>query len=311
MKKMIYDTIIIGNGPAGLSAAIFAARSNLKTIVIGEKLGGQASDAHLIENYPGFPSISGFELMQKFEEHAKTQGVEIIYTRAQKFEKDKKKQTFKIMTGDNEYETRTIILALGTTTRKLNIPGEVEYLGKGVSYCATCDGAFFRDKTIAIVGGGDAALSATLYLAGIAKKIYLIHRRQGFRGEPIKLKNIKDAKNVELVLDTVPTGISGEITVTGLKTRNVTDNQEKQIKLDGVFIEVGSTPTTVLAQELGIKLDEKGYIKVDPAQNTNTPGIFAAGDITTNSNYFRQVITAASEGSVAADSAFKFIREKS
>ncbi|NOQ55816.1 MAG: thioredoxin-disulfide reductase [Nanohaloarchaea archaeon] len=308
---MIYDTIIIGNGPAGLSAAIFAARSDLKTMVIGEKLGGQAADAHLIENYPGFPSISGFELMQKFEEHAKTQGVEIIYTRAQKFEKDKKTQTFKINTGDNEYETKTIILALGTTIKKLNIKGETEYLGKGVSYCATCDGAFFREKTIAVIGGGDAALSATLYLEGIAKKIYLIHRRQEFRGEPIKLKKIKESKNIELILDTVPTGISGEITVTALNTKNLKTGQEKKLKLDGVFIEVGSTPTTVLAKELGINLDEKGYIDVDPAQKTDIPGIFAAGDITTNSNYFRQIITAASEGSIAADSAFKFLKENS
>ncbi|MBW6462541.1 MAG: thioredoxin-disulfide reductase [DPANN group archaeon] len=307
----MYDTIIIGNGPAGLSAAIFAARSNLKTIVIGEKLGGQASDAHLIENYPGFPSISGFELMKKFENHAKIQGVEIIYTRAQKFKKNDKKHTFTITTGDNEYETKTIILALGTTTRKLNISGETEYLGRGVSYCATCDGAFFRNKTIAVIGGGDVALSATLYLAELAKKIYLIHRRQDFRGEPIKLKKIKESKNIELVLDTVPTGITGEITVTGLKTKNLKTNQEQEIKLNGVFIEIGSTPTTVLAQELRIKLDEKGYINVDPAQHTNTPGIFAAGDITTNSNYFRQVITAAAEGSIAADSAFKFIKENS
>ncbi|MCK4809289.1 MAG: FAD-dependent oxidoreductase, partial [Candidatus Aenigmarchaeota archaeon] len=185
---MIYDTIIIGNGPAGLSAAIFAARSNLKTLVIGEKLGGQAADAHLIENYPGFPSISGMELMSKFEDHAKSQGVEIIYRRAERFEK--KKGTFIITSGKEHYEGKTLILALGTTTRKLSIPGEAEYLGRGVSYCATCDGAFFKDKTVAVIGGGDAALSATLYLAGIAKKIYLIHRRQGFRGEPIKLKRV-------------------------------------------------------------------------------------------------------------------------
>ena len=305
---MIYDTIIIGNGPAGLSAAIFAARSNLKTMVIGEKLGGQAADAHLIENYPGFPSISGMELMSKFEDHAKSQGVEIIYGRAERFEK--KEGTFKIISGKEHYEGKTLILALGTTTRKLNIPGETEYLGRGVSYCATCDGAFFKDKTVAVIGGGDAALSATLYLAGIAKKIYLIHRRQGFRGEPIKLKRVKESENVELVLDAVPTGILGENIVTGLKVKNVINNTEKEIKLQGVFIEVGSTPTTVMAKELGVNLDKAGYIKVDNKQDTNIPGIFAAGDITTSSNYFRQIITAASEGSIAADSAFKFIKEE-
>ena len=305
---MIYDTIIIGNGPAGLSAAIFAARSNLKTLVIGEKLGGQAADAHLIENYPGFPSISGMELMSKFEDHAKSQGVEIIYRRAERFEK--KKGTFIITSGKEHYEGKTLILALGTTTRKLSIPGEAEYLGRGVSYCATCDGAFFKDKTVAVIGGGDAALSATLYLAGIAKKIYLIHRRQGFRGEPIKLKRVKETGNVELVLDTVPTGILGENIVTGLKVKNVINSTEKEIRLQGVFIEVGSTPTTVMAKELGINLDKAGYIKVDNKQDTNIPGIFAAGDITTSSNYFRQIITAASEGSIAADSAFKFIKEE-
>ncbi|MCK5290165.1 MAG: thioredoxin-disulfide reductase [Candidatus Aenigmarchaeota archaeon] len=305
---MIYDTIIIGNGPAGLSAAIFAARSNLKTMIIGEKLGGQAADAHLIENYPGFPSISGMELMSKFEDHAKSQGVEIIYGRAERFEK--KEDIFKIISGKEHYEGKTLILALGTTTRKLNIPGETEYLGRGVSYCATCDGAFFKDKTVAIIGGGDAALSATLYLAGIAKKIYLIHRRQGFRGEPIKLKRVKESENVELILDTVPTGILGENIVTGLKVKNVINNTEKEIKLQGVFIEVGSTPTTVMAKELGVNLDKAGYITVNSKQDTNIPGIFAAGDITTSSNYFRQIITAASEGSIAADSAFKFIKEE-
>lgn len=305
---MIYDTIIIGNGPAGLSAAIFAARSNLKTMVIGEKLGGQAADAHLIENYPGFPSISGMELMSKFEEHAKSQGVEIIYGRAERFEK--KENTFKIISGKEHYEGKTLILALGTTTRKLNIPGETEFLGRGVSYCATCDGAFFKDKTVAVIGGGDAALSATLYLTGIVKKLYLIHRRQGFRGEPIKLKRVKETENVELVLDAVPTGITGENIVKGLKVKNVINSTEKEIKLQGVFIEVGSTPTTVMAKELGINLDKAGYIKVDNKQDTNIPGIFAAGDITTSSNYFRQIITAASEGSIAADSAFKFIKEE-
>ncbi|MCK5042863.1 MAG: FAD-dependent oxidoreductase, partial [Candidatus Aenigmarchaeota archaeon] len=143
-----------------------------------------------------------------------------------------------------------------------------------------------------------------------AKKIYLIHRRQGFRGEPIKLKRVKESENVELILDTVPTGILGENIVTGLKVKNVINNTEKEIKLQGVFIEVGSTPTTVMAKELGVNLDKAGYITVNSKQDTNIPGIFAAGDITTSSNYFRQIITAASEGSIAADSAFKFIKEE-
>ncbi len=307
---MIYDTIIIGNGPAGLSTAIFSARSNLSTLVIGEKLGGQASDAHLIENYPGFPSISGMELMKKFEDHAKAQEVKIIYGRAERFEKDSKKDIFRITSGKEQYEGKTLILTLGTTTRKLNIPGETEYLGRGVSYCATCDGAFFKEKTVAVIGGGDAALSAALYLAGIAKKVYIIHRRKGFRGEPIKLKKAKEMKNVELILDAVPVDITGENIVKSLKITNVINKKENTIALDGVFIEVGSTPTTVMAKELGISLDEKNYIKVDAAQKTDIPGVFAAGDITTNSNYFKQIITAAAEGSIAADSAFRFINEE-
>ncbi len=306
---MQYDTIIVGNGPAGLSAAIFTARANLKTLVIGQKLGGQASDAHLIENYPGFKSISGLELMKIFEDHAKSQGVETIFGEAERFEKDKKDNTFRIIAGRKIYEAKTIILALGTTTRKLNIPGEEEYLGRGVSYCATCDGAFFKEKTIAVIGGGDAALSATLYLAALAKKVYLIHRRQEFRGEPIKLTRVNEKKNIELILDTVPTGITGNKIVDGLITKNIVTGKEDKIELDGVFIEVGSTPTTLMAKELGIELDDAGYIKVDAAQRTNTAGIFAAGDITTNSNFFRQIITAGAEGAVAADSASKFIKE--
>ncbi len=305
---MTYDTIIIGNGPAGLTAGIYSARSGLKTLVIGESLGGQASEAHLIGNYPGFKEIPGPELMKRFEDHAKSLDVECVYGHVKDI--DAKDDRYIILTEDNRYETRTVILALGKKARHLNIQGEDNLIGRGVSYCATCDGAFFKGKDVAVIGGGNAALSSALYLTGVASKVYVVHRRDEFRGETIKLEQLKKHDNVEFVLNATPKRILGDKKVESLAIEKDGADDEKIIKVDGVFIEIGSVPSTALTNKLGIEHDQKGYIKVDKAQRTNKEGIFAAGDVTDASNMLWQVITACSEGAIASDSAFKYIKER-
>ncbi|MFQ6063116.1 MAG: thioredoxin-disulfide reductase [Methanosarcinales archaeon] len=301
----MYDLIIVGAGAAGSSAAIYAARYNLKTILLTESIGGATATAHKIENYPGFPSISGMDLVNKFQEHVESQNVEILLEPVEKIEKLDNR--FKV----NNYEAISIILATGTNKRKLGVPGEKEFLGHGVSYCATCDGFFFKNLKVAIVGGGNNALYAALVLTDLAKKVYLIHRRKEFRGEPIALTQIKSKDNVEFVLDSIVEEIKGDKLVSSVVVKNVVTNETKDIKVDGVFIEIGTIPNTSLAAELGVKLDDAGYIVVDNGQRTSVEGVFAAGDITTNSNHFEQIVTAVAEGAIAAASAYEYIKSQS
>lgn len=301
----MYDLIIVGAGAAGSSAAIYAARYNLKTILLTESIGGATATAYKIENYPGFPSISGMDLVNKFQEHVESQNVEILLEPVEKIEKLDNR--FKV----NNYEAISIILATGTNKRKLGVPGEKEFLGHGVSYCATCDGFFFKNLKVAIVGGGNNALYAALVLTDLAKKVYLIHRRKEFRGEPIALTQIKSKDNVEFVLDSIVEEIKGDKLVSSVVVKNVVTNETKDIKVDGVFIEIGTIPNTSLAAELGVKLDDAGYVVVDNSQRTSVEGVFAAGDITTNSNHFEQIVTAVAEGAIAAASAYEYIKSQS
>jgi len=301
----LYDLIIVGAGAAGSSAAIYAARYNLKTILLTESIGGATATAYKIENYPGFPSISGMDLVNKFQEHVESQNVEILLEPVEKIEKLDNR--FKV----NNYEAISIILATGTNKRKLGVPGEKEFLGHGVSYCATCDGFFFKNLKVAIVGGGNNALYAALVLTDLAKKVYLIHRRKEFRGEPIALTQIKSKDNVEFVLDSIVEEIKGDKLVSSVVVKNVVTNETKDIKVDGVFIEIGTIPNTSLAAELGVKLDDAGYVVVDNSQRTSVEGVFAAGDITTNSNHFEQIVTAVAEGAIAAASAYEYIKSQS
>ncbi len=302
--KEKYDVIIVGAGGAGYTSAIYSARYNLKTLVIGEELGGQMNIDYEVENYPGFRKIIGRDLMKNFEEHAKDLGTEIIMDKVENIEKINDK--FKVTTMFSIYHTTSIIVALGTKRRKLNIPGEKEFTARGVSYCATCDGAFYKDKTVAIIGGGDSAFASAFILLQHAKKVYIIHRRDEFRAKPGIVDQMKNNPKVEFVMNANVTEVIGDSKVNKIKT----DSSDKpEIELDGIFIDVGVIPQIELPKKINLELDESGYIKVNPKQETNIEGIYAAGDITTESNKTKQLITAAAEGAIAAESAFEHNRK--
>jgi thioredoxin reductase (NADPH) len=294
----MYDIIIIGSGPAGFSSGIYAARFGLKSIIVGESLGGTANNAHLIENYPGFKSISGMELMEKFAEHVKSVNVEIKNSEVVNIENAE--GHFVVITRENEkLDGKNLILAMGTVRNKLNIPGEDEFLGKGVSYCATCDGPFFRDKIVSVVGGSDAACNTAVQLAEYCKKVYVFYRKEKLRAEPFWVKKIQENKKIEVVHNINVKEITGDKFVEAVKLDN-----GKTIKVDGVFIEIGGVPQTSIIKNMGVKTDDSKSIIVDSEQRTNIKGIYAAGDITTGSNKWSQVITASAEGAVAARSVF-------
>jgi thioredoxin reductase (NADPH) len=301
----MYDLIIIGAGPAGLSASIYASRYKLNHIVVGEETGGQAVNAWSVENYPGFEKIAGKELMEKFKAQAEKLGAEILSDSANKIEK--KDGGYVVHTASGKiYESASVILALGMKPRKLNLPNEDKFVGKGVAYCATCDAPFFRNKTVAVIGGGDAAGTAALHLSEFAEKIYIVYMKGGLLMEPSWQEKIKANPKIEMVECDKITGIEGENVVSGLTYE--ANGESKKIAVQGIFVEIGSTPGVVIAQNLGVSLDEQNYIIVDAAQATNVENIFAAGDVTTSSNKFRQIITAASEGAVAAGSVYKKLK---
>ena len=303
---MIYDLIIAGAGPAGLSAAIYASRYNLNTFIISEEIGGMASEAYKIENYPGFKSIPGMELMNKFKEQIKG----LIDIKQERIIELKKENNFMITTKKNIYKSKTVIVAAGTKRRKLNIPGEQELIGKGVSYCATCDAAFFKDKIVGVVGGNDAAAMSALLLAEYAKKVFIIYRKEKIRAEPLRVSQLEKNKKVTIINNTNVITVNGDKIVSSV-TLDKEYKNSKELALDGLFIEIGSIPSTILTKPLGIELDEQGYIIVDASQKTNVDGFYAAGDITSNSDKFRQIITAASEGAIAAHSVYEFLKNKS
>ena len=288
----MYDLAIIGAGPAAMSAALYAARYKMKVAMIGKIPGGYINEAHLVENWLGEKSIPGPELVTKFYDHIKTTAVDIIPTDVRGIVKNA--NSFTIVKEGENLETKRIILAIGTERNKLGIKGENEFLGKGVSYCTTCDAFFFKDKDVAIVGGSDSACTGAIMLADIAKKVYLVYRQGELRAEPAWVEEVKQNPNIELILNTNPAEIIGDKVVTGLKLDNgITLN------IDGVFVEIGTTPGKAITASLNINTDEKGYIIVDDNQATNIPGIWAAGDITTKNHKLKQIITAAAEGAVA------------
>ncbi|MBU1205109.1 MAG: FAD-dependent oxidoreductase [Nanoarchaeota archaeon] len=303
---MAYDLIIIGAGPAGLSAAIYASKYKLNTLVIGEELGGTATHAYKVENYPGFRSIPGIELMNKFKEQVKG----LAGIKNEEIIKLEKKGNFIITTRKGTYQSNALIFAAGTKRKALNIKGENEFLNKGVSYCATCDAAFFKDKVVGVVGGNDAAAMSALLLAEYAKKVFIIYRKEKIRAEPLRVRQLEKSKKITIINNTNVIAVNGDKMMSSV-TLDREFNHSKELNLSGLFIEIGSIPSTVLTEKLGIKLDEEGYIIVDPAQKTNVDGFYAAGDITTGSNKFGQIITAASEGAVAAHSVYGFLKNKS
>lgn len=300
----LYDLAILGAGPAGISAAIYAARVRLNTLWIERKFaqGGQIVDTYEVDNYPGLPGINGMELGEKMAAHAEKLGLTPLRENVVSVETEDEVKI--IRTKKNEYRARTVILAFGAAHRTLGVPGEEALSGMGVSYCATCDGAFFRDRTVAVIGGGNVAAEDAILLSRTCKKVYVIHRRDKMRADQILQEKLFACENVEMIWDTVPVSIEGEEMVSGIKLQNKKTGEEKVLSLDGVFIAVGIVPNTELFGDL-VKLDESGYIVAGEDCVTSTPGIFAAGDIRTKQ--LRQVITAAADGANAVISAEKIL----
>ncbi len=300
-----YDVCILGGGAAGLTAGIYSGRYGLKTIVISKDIGGTANLAERIENYPGFQG-SGRELMNKFYEQAKEHGAEFLNDEVIDIKKDGKE--FVVTTSGKKILVKSIIIALGTWRRKLNIPGEDKFLGKGVSYCATCDAAFFKKKDVAVIGGGDAACKAALLLSEMANKVYFIYRGKKHMCEAILGNKMRNRKNIEFLFNTTPFEIRGKQVVSELvvvKPGKI-PKQEK-INVHGVFIEIGGLPVSDIAKMLGAKVDKEEHILVNEEMKTNVKGVFAAGDVVKSK--LKQVIVAASQGALAAKSAYEYLNK--
>lgn len=292
---MDYDVVIVGSGSAGLPAGMYASRYKLKNVVIGAQAGGALATSHKVENYPGTLSASGKEIMDSFAEHAKVSGSEILQDTVSSIKQIE--GGFELQTTNSTLSTKFVILATGNTYRKLWVPGEEEFLGKWVSYCATCDGMFFKGRDIVIVGGGNTALTEALYLAEIANKVYLVHRRDTFRAENLWVDQVKKKDNIELVLNEEVDHLEGSLFL-----EKVILKSGKELAADGFFVAIGSDPSTNLVADMQPKMDEEGCLVVDSRQETSVQGLYAAGDVTTNSNKFKQTIMSAAEGCLAADS---------
>lgn len=295
------DVLIIGSGPAGLSASIYAKRAGLN-ILVAEKVyygTGQIAESHQVDNYLGLPGINGYDLGEKFREHAVGLGVEFKDGEAVQFTKEK--DIWKVQFKDGDVlETKAVIYAAGAVHRHLGVEGEEEFGGKGVSYCVTCDGAFFKGKTTAVIGGGDTALDDALYLSDICEKVYLVHRRNEFRGSANTVAKLEEKENVEFVLEAKPAKISGEEKVTELQLED-----GRKLAVDGIFIAVGMIPLTDPVRD-AVDLDSNSYIVADESGKTSADGFFVAGDVRTKE--LRQVVTAVSDGANAATSAEKYIK---
>ncbi len=303
---MSYDVAIIGEGPAGMTAAIYATRAGLSAIVLERMFaGGQMGETPEIDNYPGFETISGFELSDKMSRQTKNLGAEIRQCTVSDIDFNEGMNIIRTSSGD--IEAKTVILALGAAHRHLDAPGEDKFQGLGVSYCATCDGNFFRNREVCVVGGGNTALEDALYLSKICSKVYLIHRRNAFRGFDTLVKKVSEQENISLILESVVESINGEERVSSVTVRNVTNGSTETIQVSGCFIAVGSKPNTEIIKGK-IKLSESGHILAGEDTKTNLPGVFAAGDVREKELY--QIITACSDGAVAAHMAGIFISER-
>ena len=300
----LYDLVILGAGPAGISAAIYAARARLNTIWLEKRYaqGGQIIDTYEVDNYPGMPGVNGLELGEAMAAHAeklglepKTEGVLSII---------KEDGNYLLKTKKNEYRARTVIIASGAVHRTLDIPGEQEFSGMGVSYCATCDGAFFKDRTVAVVGGGNVAVEDAIFLARVCKKVYVVHRRNELRADRILQERLFACENVEMIWDTVAKSIEGTENVRALNLKNVQTGETRRLELDGVFIAVGIVPNSERFGSL-VKMDASGYIIAGEDGVTGTPGIFAAGDVRTKN--LRQIVTAVADGANAVDSVQRYL----
>ena len=301
----MYAIIIIGSGPAGLSAAIYAQRACLDTIVIEKNgiSGGQVLNTWEVDNYPGFPGVTGFELSRQFREHANKLGARVVQDEVVQVELSGNVK--KVVCEEETYEARCVILASGAHHRTLEVPGEEELRGAGVSYCATCDGAFFRGRTVAVVGGGDAALEDAIFLARMCEKVYIVHRRDKLRGAKRLQERLQALENIEFVWNSETVAIEGNAQVEALRLRQTQTGEERRLDVDGVFIAVGIAPESELyAGQL--ELDEQGYIRADESGQTSVPGVFAAGDVRTKA--LRQILTAASDGANCVASAERYLQ---
>ncbi len=300
----MYDLIVVGLGPAGMTAGIYAGRREMKTLVIGKEVGGQLVWASEIENYPGAPKIPSFELIEKMRSQVIDSGAEIKNDEVKRIEK-KEDGTFIVSTSREVFEASAVILCLGLSPRRLAIPGEIELSGKGVSYCATCDGPFYKNQKVAVVGGGNSALDAAEVLSKIASEVYLIHRGSEFRGFESLVKDVNERENVKIMLNSELKEIIGQDKVEKIKVIHNLDNSEEEIELAGVFVEVGRIASTDLVSELADR-SEKNQIIIDSEGKTKTPGLFAAGDVT--SCEVKQITVATGQATIASLSAYKYLQ---
>jgi thioredoxin-disulfide reductase len=305
--NQIYDTIIIGSGPAGMTAGIYAARREMNALILGKEPGGQIMWASEIENYPGFRSINNYELISKMQYHVTDLGVKIKNKEVKKIEKDEN-DNFQLTTGRETFFSRTVIIAMGLSPRRLAISGEKEFTGKGVTYCANCDAPFYKGKDVAVIGGGNSALDAAEYLSKIANKVYLVHRRQDFRGFETLIEEIENKDNIELVLNSEVKSIEGRESVEKIKIHNKKENIDSEIEVQGVFIEVGRIASTDLVEDF-VERNEASQIKINDRCETATPGMYAAGDVTTVP--FKQITIACGQGTIAALAAYQYLQDKS
>ncbi len=306
---MAYDLIIVGSGAAGLAAALYAGRYKMKTLVIGEAFGGETSTAGKIENYPGVLSIDGYDLMNIMKSQAVGLGTKLAKGRVEKIKNQD--GFFKVFTEDEEFQGTTVILAFGSRRRHLNLPNEKELVGKGVHYCWTCDGPLYGGKTVAMVGGGDSSVKGVNFLEEYAEKIYLISREQELRAEPVNMEQMKKlGDKVEVILANQVQEIVGQNMLEKI-VLSKTYHGSSELKIDGLFVEIGFDPDITLSKQLGVELDEKHYMKVDNMMKTNVAGVFAAGDATNHFGSFKQDITAAAMGAVAATSAYEYFKSHS
>jgi thioredoxin reductase (NADPH) len=301
----VREVIIVGGGPAGYTAALYAARANLSPLVIeGFNWGGQLMITSDVENYPGYPEgVMGPQMMQDFRAQAERFGAEFLTDDVTRV--DFSEQPHRVYVGDEEYRARTVIVATGATARQLGLESEVRLQGRGVSYCATCDASFFRDKVVTVVGGGDSAMEEANFIARFASKVYLVHRREAFRASQIMVDRVQANEKIELVLSTVVEDVYGDAHVTAVRLRNVETGETSELQTDGFFVAIGHDPSTALFVDQ-LDHDENGYlVTVGKTTETNVPGVFAAGDV--QDHVYRQAVTAAGSGCMAALDAERFL----
>jgi len=295
----IYDIIILGGGPTALSCAIYAARFAMDFLVIGKTFGGLITSTHIVENYPGITSVSGPELMEMFRDHINSLNIQFITDEIRSIEKED--DHFVLKSFFMTFRTYTIVVATGSERRKLGIPGEEEFTGKGVSYCATCDGPFFKDKVVCVIGGSDSAAKEALFLAQNVKKVYIIYRGEEIRAEPINKKRVYENDKIEIIYKTNITEIKGDGSV-----KSVIFGNGQEFEVDGVFIEIGSIPASDIVKSIGVELNDRNEIIINRKSETNIPGIYAAGDVADAP--FKQAITGVAEGVIAAYGIFDYLK---